>query len=1023
MFGSRRLNLAEKNTVRLLTWFARPRSFSFFSVDQDLSSQVGRSRVANLLRCIVPDVPDEFASSLSTFSMQMQQMNADPLSSVHSPVSLRQMLRMARRVVHYPHEAHSSLSNANMIKYMPKAEREACLAMMADAGIQRYDEEYSVESVSVIVTDKDGLQTDDYSRGAVLRIGDVETPCALPNNRALVPDVLFYQIPMHTRLLRSLLQDFLIGEHLLLIGNQGVGKNKLTDRLLQLMRREREYIQLHRDTTVQALTLTPTLVNGRVVWEDSPLVKALVNGRVLVIDEADKAPTEVVCVLKGLLEDGEILFADGRRFVSSRSPVISAIGEANLPPDICSIHPDFRVIALANRPGYPFLGNDFFSEMGDVFAVYSIDNPDQQSEIEMLQAYSDGAVPLGMLYKLTSAFKDLRQLTEDGVLSYPYSTRELVNVVQHLTRFPDDNITQVLENCFAFDSFDVELRQSLYSTFQRHGIPLGSNDGMGIRNSLALAHKLGPPVPTSILQQLEESVELPVARAPLVEDWKRGLGRKAGWSPAQLHTMDDKMSGRVSRFSEEVGGFSLVGNDEPCDDGIVSLADGSVAVLTQTNELQIASPEFSTIKTIAINNGAPEVFASVSSPPLVAAKSLGKLITFNTLREILVIVDPETGAAVPFACPLDAPDSGLIDAAAGGSAAAGSASNRSAFTNDRLFFGRMDVGLMDGFEIAGGCILYRDGGSVLAFVHYDTTTGLWQCTKVTLPATIRIKSVQALFSQRFLLRCSKHVWTLTLNSGLHSVSSARLTRWSEQPHATAAAHTSLEEFIFLSRPYPAVPSVRGQQHLFSAPDILAGYSTGFSEDSDDASPVTMWSFERDATQLEPPDTPPIMRRRYVGCEVSSRAGSVVCISNPQALTLEVVDMETRQLRQIHLGFQVGQPPPPPPKAEIQNQAILPKRTEKHPTVVGITETLDGTVFLLQRNGTVRLIDINTDRVREEESEWQSMIQGTADRTLERSLPFENEAVSAGAAEGADVLEIDFKRHIRWIHHQMRELNA
>lgn len=43
-----------------------------------------------------------------------------------------------------------------------------------------------------------------------------------------------------------MLQDFSIGEHLLLVGNQGVGKNKLTDKLLQMLNRPREYIQLHR---------------------------------------------------------------------------------------------------------------------------------------------------------------------------------------------------------------------------------------------------------------------------------------------------------------------------------------------------------------------------------------------------------------------------------------------------------------------------------------------------------------------------------------------------------------------------------------------------------------------------------------------------------------------------------------------------------------------------------------------------------------------------------------------------------
>ena len=44
-------------------------------------------------------------------------------------------------------------------------------------------------------------------------------------------------------------------------------------------------------------------------------MKAMIHGRVLLVDEFDKAPTEVVVVLKALLEDGEILLADGRRFV------------------------------------------------------------------------------------------------------------------------------------------------------------------------------------------------------------------------------------------------------------------------------------------------------------------------------------------------------------------------------------------------------------------------------------------------------------------------------------------------------------------------------------------------------------------------------------------------------------------------------------------------------------------------------------------------------------------------------------
>lgn len=63
----------------------------------------------------------------------------------------------------------------------------------------------------------------------------------------------------------------------------GTGKNKLVDRLLHLVGWEREYMQLHRDTTVQSLTVTPTLIDGVISYDDSPVIKAAKNGRVLVL--------------------------------------------------------------------------------------------------------------------------------------------------------------------------------------------------------------------------------------------------------------------------------------------------------------------------------------------------------------------------------------------------------------------------------------------------------------------------------------------------------------------------------------------------------------------------------------------------------------------------------------------------------------------------------------------------------------------------------------------------------------------
>ena len=61
-----------------------------------------------------------------------------------------------------------------------------------------------------------------------------------------------------------------------------------------MLRLEREYLQLHRDTTVQSLTTRPLLQDGVVVHQDLTLVSAVRHGRVLIIHEADKAPLEVI---------------------------------------------------------------------------------------------------------------------------------------------------------------------------------------------------------------------------------------------------------------------------------------------------------------------------------------------------------------------------------------------------------------------------------------------------------------------------------------------------------------------------------------------------------------------------------------------------------------------------------------------------------------------------------------------------------------------------------------------------------
>lgn len=78
-----------------------------------------------------------------------------------------------------------------------------------------------------------------------LRIGDVALDKKLDSHPALVPNVVFHDMQCHIKILKDMLTDWSCGERfMLIIGNQGVGKNKLADKLVQVLNFEREYIQV-----------------------------------------------------------------------------------------------------------------------------------------------------------------------------------------------------------------------------------------------------------------------------------------------------------------------------------------------------------------------------------------------------------------------------------------------------------------------------------------------------------------------------------------------------------------------------------------------------------------------------------------------------------------------------------------------------------------------------------------------------------------------------------------------------------
>jgi hypothetical protein len=193
-----------------------------------------------------------------------------------------------------------------------------------------------------------------------LRVASLWRDALDADSRLLVPQVQFFENARQLMHLHDVALDLERGEHVLLVGNQGVGKNKIADYLLQLLRAPREYVQLHRDTTVDQLTVVPQIVAGKLHFLDSPLVRAAVLGRVAVVDEADKASTHVTILLKSLAEDRQLLLPDGRRLVPPEMAAAAAAAAtaaaggvgSSTSGQLIPVHPNFRMIVLANRPGY-----------------------------------------------------------------------------------------------------------------------------------------------------------------------------------------------------------------------------------------------------------------------------------------------------------------------------------------------------------------------------------------------------------------------------------------------------------------------------------------------------------------------------------------------------------------------------------------------------------------------------------------------------------------------------------------------
>lgn len=138
------------------------------------------------------------------------------------------------------------------------------------------------------------------------------------------------------------------------MGPKGCGKSATVLRLANLLNYEVESIVLYQDITSRDLMQQRTTrPNGDTIWNDSPLIRAALDGKLAILDGIDRVHPSTLSVIHSLVHDRDVQLYDGKRLVRhDRYEEIKKLHgltdeEMTNSSKIFKIHPSFRIVGLA----------------------------------------------------------------------------------------------------------------------------------------------------------------------------------------------------------------------------------------------------------------------------------------------------------------------------------------------------------------------------------------------------------------------------------------------------------------------------------------------------------------------------------------------------------------------------------------------------------------------------------------------------------------------------------------------------
>lgn len=245
-------------------------------------------------------------------------------------------------------------------------------------------------------------------------------------------------------------------------GLSGNGKTIMVEQACAQANREYVRVQITPETDEDDLIGGFRLVNGETVFAKGPVIKAMEQGAILLIDEIDRGSNKLM-TLQGVLEGKPVL--------------IKKTGEVIVPA------PGFNVIATANTKGQGDETGRFIAAtiIDDAFLErftitleqpYPTDAVERKIVLKHLKHYGVGDEAEDLAEKLTKWGQAIRKTYEEGGIDELISTRRLCHIAQTYSIFGDRK--KAVELCV--NRFEADTRDAMVDLYTKMDATTGSDN-------------------------------------------------------------------------------------------------------------------------------------------------------------------------------------------------------------------------------------------------------------------------------------------------------------------------------------------------------------------------------------------------------------------------------------------------------------------------------------------------------------------------------------------------------------------